>query len=701
MTPPAKPPKTSKKSSTTPADDQLDLLGGARRPDGADDEIAALEKEIRRHNALYWDHETPEISDYAYDALVVKLRKLAPSSPLLLEMGPSRKAVAAKRAAASTDTSPPPITRAPDPKATFGTPFRHRAPMLSLDKCYTDEELLAFVADVEGDVLAMPKFDGVACSIHYDADGELAVAATRGDGTVGDDVTANVLRIADVPKKLAVPRGRREPHGPLEVRGEIYMKLSAFETWKEGGMANPRNLAAGAVKMKDSDKSASYGLSFAAYDLLGLPRETQAELMTALVDFGFPPVENVVLPKSRALEGYARFAKERPTLDFEIDGVVYKVDSLKEQRLLGETAHHPRYAIAYKFQGDAGVTTLREVEWSVARTGAITPVAIVDPIALSGVTVTRASLHNVAFIAKLGLTLGAKVTLVRRGGVIPNVEFVTEPGTEPVVVPTTCPSCGSPVTRERDFLYCTTPRTCPRAVVGQLAHFAATTDMLGFGDVLLEQAHAKGLLRSPADFYRLDVEGLKSLERSGEKLAQKLVAEVDKKRTLELATFLRALGIGELGKHVSGILADRYRTLDAVLAVTEEELAAIHSIGASIAKSVVAGLAEDRATIDALAKVVTITHGTGNVEGGPLSGKSFVFTGKMVHMGRSEAEKKVRSLGGAVLSAVSKQLDYLVVGDDKSGPKSTKEKAADKILTAGGAPLKVIAESEFLKLIGG
>jgi DNA ligase (NAD+) len=345
---------------------------------------------------------------------------------------------------------------------------------------------------------------------------------------------------------------------------------------------------------------------------------------------------------------------------------------------------------------------LRAVEWSVARTGAITPVAIVDAVTLSGVTVTRASLHNVGFITKLGLTLGAKVTLVRRGGVIPNVEFVTEPGTDPVPLPEVCPSCGSPVSREKDFLFCTTPGTCRRAVIGQIAHYAATCDMLGFGEGILQQAYDTGLLRSPADFYSLRWEDLAKLERSGEKIARKLVAEVDKKRTLELATFLRALGIAELGKHVSAILAAQYRTIDAVLAVGEEELAATHSIGETIAHSVVKGLADSRGAIDALRAHVTIVApaaAEGSAQGA-LSGKSFVFTGKMVNLARSEAEKRVRALGGSVLSAVNKSLTYLVVGADKSGPKSTKEKAADK-LVGQGAPIRILSEEDLVTILEG
>jgi DNA ligase (NAD+) len=346
------------------------------------------------------------------------------------------------------------------------------------------------------------------------------------------------------------------------------------------------------------------------------------------------------------------------------------------------------------------VTTLREVEWSVARTGAITPVAHVEPVVLSGVTVSRASLHNVAFIDRLGLSIGAKVLVVRRGGVIPNVEQVTEPGTVAVQTPSTCPSCGAPTVRERDFLYCSAPLGCKRAILGQLGHFAATVEMLGFGDVLLEQCFEAGLLRGPADFYGLTADALAKLPRCGDKLAQKLVREVNKKRVLDLAVFLRALGISELGKHISSVLASKYHTLDGVLGATEDELVATHSIGATIAREVVTGLRAAAPTIGALRKHVDVRPHAAREQGGTgrLAGKSFVFTGKLVAFSRSEAEAHVRRLGGDVHSSVTKSLTYLVVGADKSGPKSTKEKAAEKLL-AQGVGLSVIDEEEFLQMI--
>jgi len=647
--------------------DSHDSTAGATDTGNTSMRIAWLEAEIRRHNALYWDRQAPEISDTDYDKLVRQLRSLAPSSLVLTELG--------------------------EKPAEPGREVRHTEPMLSLDKCYEASELRAWSDSFEGSVVAMPKYDGIACTLHYNSQGHLRVAATRGDGFVGEDITANAFEIRDIPRAITSARA-------LEVRGEIYMRLSVFEKYKKEGMANPRNLAAGAIKLKDSKKSAAYDLSFAAYDLLSGEESSQSERLQTLERLGFPKIDAFVLDRHDVAKGFETFAALRPSLDYEIDGVVFKANSLREQRRLGQTAHHPRYAIAYKFQGESGVSTLLDVEWSVARTGAITPVALVDPVVLSGVTVSRASLHNAAFIAKLGLSRMAKVELVRRGGVIPNVERVVEPGAEAIALPEHCPSCGGPIERKRDFLYCTKPNTCRKAVIGQLAHYAATLDILGFGDNVLEHAYDSGLLREPADFYRLTWEQLATRERSGEKSAKKLIAQIDKKRSIPLATFLRALGLPELGKHVSSILAAQYRTLDRVLEATREQLQATHGIGDTIAASVVDGLRDARPLIDALRKVVTVEpeaadDGSTN---GPLSGMSFVFTGKMQEMSRSEAEKRVRALGGSVLSSVSKTLSYLVVGADKSGPMSAKEKAATKAIEEG-APLRILSESELLALI--
>jgi len=639
-------------------------------------DVPALEALLRHHNHLYWDKHAPEISDADYDRLSRRLRELAPSSQILLEMGPSGA-----------------------PADRYGAPVRHKRPMLSLDKCYGDDELREWTATFTGDVVVSPKFDGLACSLWYNEQGDLYLGATRGDGVEGDDITANARSVTDIPHRIDL--GKRE----IEVRGEVFMRLSVFAGFKDK-FANPRNLTAGAIKQKDPKKSAAYRLSFAAYDLLGSDARTEQEKLDTLHRLGFSTYERTVVPREKTVDAYRDFAEKRPHFDFEIDGVVFKVDRVAEQDRLGLTAHHPRYAIAYKFQGDSGTTKLRSLDWSVARTGAITPVAIIDPVVLSGALVGRASLHHPGYITKLGLTRDAEVLVTRRGGVIPNVEHVVKAGTEPFALPEKCPSCGGPVRPDGDFLFCAAPSGCRAARMGQLGHFVGVTDIQGFGDRMLGELYDRGLVRSPADLYRLRAQDLLPIERVGDKLASKLVGEVEAHRTLPLEVFLRALGIDELGKHVSKILAAEYRTLPAILAIKADELASIHTIGDTIAASVTSGLSHARPLIDELLQYITLAPveeaaeaARGSGAPGPLTGESFVFTGKMAKLERKAAQQKVEALGGTAPDAVAKNTTYLVVGDDKSdGKKSTKEKAADK-LVAAGAPLKIISESEFLARI--
>ena len=637
--------------------------------DGMD--VTELAELLAYHNHRYWDLHAPEISDYDFDKLVNALRAAAPNHPGLDSMGPT----------------------------TSGKGVKHKVPMLSLDKCYSDDDLDKWATSFVGDAVMMPKFDGIACSLHYDSKGVLVRAVTRGDGITGEDITTNAREIGDVPRTLKTPQS-------VEVRGEVFMRLSVFAKYKAEGMANPRNLAAGAIKQKDPKKSAAYGLNFAGYDVVGTAAKTHDEELTWLVAAGFSAIDYEVVPKSDLRAAYQRMAATRPSLDYEIDGVVFKTNRNDEQDRLGSTAHHPRFALAYKFQGDSGTSVLRAVEWSVARTGAITPVAVVDPVSLSGVTVTRASLHHPGFITKLGLTLGAEVVMMRRGGVIPNVEFVSKPGVTPVPLPGACPACGALTEMRDDFLFCTAPKTCRGVQLGMLGHFAASTDMLGFGDTILQQAFDAGFLRSVKDFYTLKATDLASLDRCGDKVAQKLVKEVDKKRSLDLATFLRALGIPDLGKNVSKILAEKYQTLDAVLAVTEADFSQVHGIGAVIAHNVVQGLADNADLVKDLRTFVTlstpITAASGaasGAAGGAFADMTFVFTGKMATLERKGAEQLVGTMGGAALDAVNKALTYLVVGDlKKPGEKSTKEKAADK-LVAAGATTKIISETEFLSMV--
>lgn len=626
--------------------------------------VADLEREIRRHNALYFEKNKPEISDYAFDRLVERLKKLKPDSPVLMEIPVEGLAREIKK-------------------------VRHTSEMLSLDKCYSDEDLIDWASKFEGDIIAMPKIDGLATELRYDENGHLVLAATRGDGIIGDDITANAKMISDIPHKI--------PQGPVEIRGEIYMKLSVFEKYREA-FANPRNLAAGAVKQKDPQKTRAYHLSFFAYDVRGLDVTTEYEKFKTLRSFGLFLVEYKKARKDpEALkEAYAYFLAKRGQHDYETDGVVYRANQVSEQERLGVTAHHPRYAIAYKFQGDSGTTTLNNVEWGVARTGVITPVGIVEPIELSGATVTRVSLHNVGLMKQHGLRYGSKVVMIRRGGVIPNLESVAEAGHGPAFeVPEECPSCGALTEIRDDFLYCTNKKGCRKTKLEELGHFIKVIECDGFGEKLIEKLYDNGFVQDPADFYALKKENLLELERMGEVLATKLIGNIQGKRALSVEVFLRALGIRELAKHTSKILVKEFKTLERIRTVTEAELSGIPTIGPVIAREVVEGLKEKKTLIEKLLRHVKIQKGE---EGGlgPLQGQTFCFTGSLLSMERPKAEKLVEERGGEALSAVTQELDYLVVGDGR-GAGSKLEKV--KKLQSKGGKIQILSEGEWKKMM--
>lgn len=622
--------------------------------------VAELEAEVRRHNRLYFVEHKPEITDYDFDQLVEALRRKRPDSPELMGI-PSDVVSSAK--------------------------VRHTVPMLSLDKCYDGKALADWAAKFEGEVVASPKIDGCAVSLRYDGAGRLVQAATRGDGVEGEEITANAREIRAIPGTIGIANA--------EVRGEVYMPLSVFARYK-GEFANPRNLAAGAIKQKDPKKTGDYALSFFAYDLLWTAATGESEKYALLEKEGFVVVEWKRLPKEGMTGAFEAFLAKRGAYDFETDGVVFKADAVGEQRRLGVTAHHPRYAIAYKFQGDSGTTTLVDVEWSVARTGVITPVAIVEPVELSGAMVRRASLHNVGIMQRLGVAKGAKVLMMRRGGVIPNLESVVEKGEGTIAIPKRCPSCGSPTRLEEDFLYCTTPRECVQSKIGELAHFVKTVGIDGFGDKLLAQLYENGIVTDPAELYDLTADDLMPMERMGETLAAKLLANIAGRRRIPLDLFLQGLGIRELGKHAAKILAG-FGTLAKVRQLGEGELSAIHTIGPVIAKEVVEGLKARRPLIEKLLERVAVEEGEAVAEKtGPLAGQSFLFTGKLLAMERGDAQKLVEERGGVAAQAVTKELDYLVVGD--GGGAGSKLAKAEKLAEKGGK-VKVITEGEFLKMV--
>ncbi len=652
---------------------------------------AELEALIRRANVEYWDRAAPTLPDALYDQLVERLKRQAPDAAVLSAMGPSapgEPALAADEAVLLA------------PEARFGAGVIHKRPMLSLDKCYNEVDLQAWATKFTGEILVMPKMDGVACSLRYDRKGKLVLAATRGSGIEGEDITANALEIKAIPDQLATAGAE------LEIRGELYMKLSEFARYKDD-FANPRNLTAGSIKQKDRSKSRAAHLSFFPYDIIGPDFADEREKFAKLVALGFAEIDHEFVPREQLQAAYERFARARPGLDYEIDGVVYRTSSLREQARLGLTGHHPRYAIAYKFQGDSGVTELLDVLWSVSRTGLITPVALLEPVELSGAMIGRASLHNLNIFEALGLSHGCRVEVTRRGGVIPNVERVIEAGphARAFELPTHCPACGSPAARnkkrEGEFLWCSQPKQCVQARLGELEHFAKVVDIQGFGPKVIAAAVDAGLLSTPADYYTLRATDLGELERLGEKSAQNLIDQIEAHRELPLAVFLQALGVEHLGKQNAQLLAGEFETLQRIVGLGRADLMAIRGIKDAIADAIVDGIKARAELIDALLKHVEVARGEKpeRPAGGALTGKSFVFTGTLEGFTREQAQARVQELGGECPSGVNKALGYLVVGAGK-GAKSSKQKKAEELIAAG-APLKVLSEAEFLELTGG
>ncbi len=664
---------------------------------------ARLEAEIRRHNQLYWMQAEPEIPDTLYDLLVERLRDLAPDSALLEEIGGGDRPDSEPAADVGDDAE---LAR-----LDTGTKVQHDHVMLSLDKCYTEAELLKWFDRFEGGAIASHKVDGVALSLRYGADGRLVLGATRGNGRVGEVITENVRRVHGVPAVVETPG--------LEVRGEAYMPLSVFRYRFAEDFANPRNLSAGALKLKDPQRTAEYDIRFFAYDAIGLDgHATETSKREAMVRLGFEPVPTLSCTRETAQSTFDTLANGRDALDYETDGVVFKVDEVAQHDAMGMTAHHPRYAIAYKYQGESGFSALERVAWNVSRSGSINPVAVIEPVSLSGVTVSRVSLHNLGIMERLaggpirpgvndGLALGegARVLVTRRGGVIPHVEEVVTPATGPFEVPEACPDCGAPVRRDGDFLTAEHLDACAAYATKRVEHYVGIVDIQGFGPKVLAQLWDRDLVREPVDLYRLRIEDLEGLDRLGRKSAENLVAQVETHRRIRLATLLAALGIPDLGGQVARSVEARMGSVEAVRGASVEDLVAIDGIGEIVAGKIVQGLAERSEAVDALLGEVEVfvpapAPGTG--DSAPLAGVSFVFTGALEQMGRKEAQERVRELGGETPSSVSAKTHYLVLGDADharflAGWRSSKLKKAEQ-LAAAGSPLRIINESEFLDL---
>lgn len=651
----------------------------------SEEELSEL---IAYHNKKYFEDADPEITDEAFDKLVEVLRFRNPESQVLEEIGAKTSG---------------------DYGSSFGNQVIHEKPMLSLLKCYDESSFFKWCEKIRGDLVAMPKIDGVACSISYSKEGVMLRAATRGDGRVGEDITTNARLISDLPTRLL--RGVVEEiidSDTLEVRGEVFLPLSQFKLRFSTEFVSPRNLAAGFLKLKEGDRKRNSFLKFFPYDLRGSIAVREQEKFKMLKELGFSMMPwSLVKNDQQALLPVRSFLKNRDSFDFEIDGVVFRADDDTEHARLGETAHHPRFAMAFKFQGESAQTKLIAVEWSVARSGIITPIAVVEPVFVSGASVARASLHNFSIFTSLDLRENSLVEIVRRGGVIPYLESVLNRSGDAILPPTSCPSCGGAVVVDGDFLRCQNPDRCEEVLVSKLVHFCHVLDIDGMGEKIVRKLFRAGLLSNFGDVFRLSAEKIMPLERMGEVLAKKLVAEIDNKRTIDLATFIVALGIYEVGNNVADLITASFDSLSKIRKLKVEDLLPIHGIGQSIAQSLIDGLREHAAEIDDLlteVEVIGIDHDGGDIDHlNPLFKKSVVFTGKMAHLERKAAQLEVKRLGGRTPGAMSAHVDFLVVGDEGSpllgaGKKSTKQRDAEKLIR-DGYPIRIISEREFLDML--
>lgn len=614
--------------------------------------IKELEQLITTYNRQYWLENSPTISDVEYDALVEQLRALDTSHTLLESVGFQYDEL--------------------------GTKVKHDKPMLSLDKCYDEVALNKWAGKFKSGFIVSPKIDGMACSLKYKG-GLLVQACTRGDGSVGEDISSNVLKIGSIPKSVNTEES-------FEVRGELYLPLSSFAKLGET-FANPRNAVAGSLKQKEggSEYTASMGIEFFAYDLDLNGISTLKEGFDKLTSWGFvvPPYE-VMTANLQA--GYDNISNQRSSLDYELDGVVYRVNDLVEYQSAGFTSHHPKGALAYKFQGDEKSTYLRGVEWQVSRNGVLTPVGLVDPVSLSGAMVSRITLHNVGMLQAKGLSLNAEVLACRRGGVIPHLERVIKDGDKPIDLPSQCPQCGASTSLQGDFLFCLGKDTCLSALSQRISHFVDAMEIEGLGLSWIDKLIEAKLITSPADLYTLKRTDLLTLDNVGDTRIDGWLSSIGKTKSCALEKFLKSLGIEALGRRASSVLSSKFKTLDAILNLKPSQIEALDGFGELTAKSIIDGLANQAPLIDALLQHITIDDGV--EKEGSLKGFSFLFTGSLT-MKRNDAEALVLNNGGQVASSVSKNLSYLVAGE-KAGSK------LDKALSLG---VKVISENDFLAML--
>ncbi len=709
------------KKTAKSGESQMDIASLSR--DDAAAELARLAAEIARHDDLYHQKDAPEITDAEYDALVQRNAAIERRFPDLVRPDSPRRRVGAA------------------PAGPFAK-IRHRVPMLSLSNAFAEGDVVEFLDRIRRflklgeaeplEVTAEPKIDGLSISLRYD-NGKLAEAATRGDGAEGENVTANIMTIREVPKTLA---GKDVPDS-IDIRGEIYFARSDFlklnaqqEQAGEKVFANPRNAAAGSLRQLDSGITATRPLKFFAYtwgEASALPAETQSGVIAAFKRWGLPTNPRMKLCRSaeELIAYHAMLGNERAKLDYDIDGVVYKVNRLDLQERLGFVSRSPRWAVAHKFAAEQAVTVLNDIEIQVGRTGKLTPVAKLAPVNVGGVVVSNATLHNADEIARKDIRIGDTVVVQRAGDVIPQIVKVIEEkrpkGAKPYAFPETCPACGSHAVSELNEKTgkmdvdrrCTGGLVCPAQAVERLRHFVSRNafDIEGLGEKQIAAFFADGRIKTPADIFTLAAgdarrpDKIADKEGFGEKKVANLFAAIEARRTIAFDRFLFALGIRHIGETTARDLAKAYGTVEALRQAVDaaikggrdseayQEIDNIEGIGETAVDALVDFFGEphNRQAVDALIGEVTVAPFERPIaEGSTIAGKTVVFTGTLVKLTRSEAKAQAERLGAKVAGSVSKKTDYVVAGTE----------AGSKLDKARELGVAVLSEDDWIALIG-
>ena len=669
-------------------------------PQSIEKKIEELREQILKHDYNYYVLAEPVISDENYDKLFKELEKLETENPQLI-------------------TPDSPTQRVGKDLTKEFNPVKHKIPMLSLANTYDEHDLFDFDRRVKESLpeaekveyVVELKIDGASISINY-ADGLLKTAATRGDGSVGEEVTNNIKTIRSVPLKIDLSKEKKYKLKNFEVRGEVYMRISDFdklnkerEVNSEKLFANPRNSAAGTLKLQDPKIVSARKLNVFLYSLISVDEEfeSQEENLKLLSKLGFTVNPHYKVCKSidEVLKVCNKFEEIRDTLEYEIDGAVIKVNSMRQQKLLGSIAKSPRWAVAYKFKAKQAFTKLNEITWQVGRTGAITPVAELDPVKLAGSTISRATLHNYDEIQRKDIRVGDTVVIEKGGDVIPKIVSVVlgkrSKKSQPTLPPEKCPACNSKLFKPEGEVafYCENPE-CSAQIKGRLIHFASrgAMDIEGLGDALIDLFVDKGFITHFSDIYKLKDkrEELVQIERLGEKSIDNLLKSIEKSKSQPFAKVLFAIGIRYVGSGAAQKITDHFNSIDDIIAASEEEISGIYEIGPSISKSIKQFFSDKKNVklIEELRKSgLTFVSEKKEIVQSALTGKTFVLTGTLSSLSRDDAGARIIALGGKVTSSVSKNTDFVIAG----------EKAGSKLSKAESLGVKVLDEATFLKML--